>query len=45
MVKQKMARVNIDVLEFSELIGLEWVNLIQIKVLSTVGKNPLDEMK
>ena len=46
VVKQEMARVNISVLEFNELIGLEWVNLIQIKVLSTtVGKNPLEEME
>ena len=41
-----MARVNIDILEISELNGLEWVNLIQMTIISTtVGKNPLEEME
>ena len=46
VVKQEMARVNIDILEISELNGLEWVNLIQMMIISTtVGKNPLEEME
>ena len=40
-----MARVAIDILEISELNGLEYVNLIQMTITSTtVGKNPLEEM-
>ena len=46
MVKQEMARVNIDILWISELSGLEQVNLTQMTILSTtVGKNPLEEME
>ena len=42
VVKQEMARVNINILEISEL---EWVNLIQMSIISTtVGSNPLEEM-
>ena len=44
VVKQEMARVNVDILGISELkwTGLEWVNLTQITIISTtVGKNPL----
>ena len=45
VVKQEMARVNIDILGISEN-GLEWVNLIQMTIVSTtVGKNPLKEME
>ena len=44
VVKQEMARVNIDILEISELKWPEWVNLIQMNILSTtVCKNPLEE--
>ena len=40
VVKQEMARVNIDTLEIS---GLEWVNLIQMTIIfTTVGKNLLE---
>ena len=40
VVKQEMARVNINILE------LQRVNLIQKTIISTtVGKNPLEEMK
>ena len=40
VVKQEMARVNIDTLGIS---GLEWVNLIQMTIISTtVGKNLLE---
>ena len=43
VVKQQMARVNVNILEIS---GLEWVNLTQMTIISTtVGKNPLEEME
>ena len=43
VVKQEMARVNINILGIN---GLEWVNLIQMTIISTtVGKNPLEEME
>ena len=46
MVKQEMARVNIDILGISELNGQEWVNLIWVTIIpTTVGKNLLDEME
>ena len=54
VVKQEMARVNIDILGISELKwtalgrprGMEWVNLTQMTIISTtVGKNPLEEME
>ena len=46
VVKQEMARVNIDILGISELDVLEWVNLTQITIISTtVGRNPLEEME
>ena len=46
MIKQEMARVNINLLGISELNGQEWVNLIQLAIISTtVGKNPLEQMK
>ena len=46
MIKQEMARVNINILEISELKWTERVNLIQMTIVSTtVGKNPLEEMK
>ena len=46
VVKQEMARVNVDILGVSELNGLERANLIQITIISTtVGKNPLGEME
>ena len=46
VVKQEMARMNINILGISELSGLEWVNLIQMTLISTVGgKNPLEEME
>ena len=41
VVKQEMVRVNIDILEISELNGLEQENLIQMG--KSVGKNPFDE--
>ena len=46
VVKQEMARVNIDVLGISELRWTGWVNLTQMTIISTtVGKNPLEEME
>ena len=45
VVKQEMARVNVDILGISELKWLEWVNLTQMTIISTTaGKNPLEEM-
>ena len=44
VVKQEMARGNIDVLGISEL-KCEWANLTQMTIISTtLGKNPLEEM-
>ena len=41
-----MARVNIDILEISELKGTRMENLIQMTIVSTtVGKNALEEME
>ena len=46
VVKQEMARVNVDILGISELNGLEWVNLTQMTIIATtVGRNPLEEME
>ena len=46
VVKQKMARVNIDILGISELKWTEWVNLTQVTIISTtVGKNLLEEIE
>ena len=46
VVKQEMARLDIDILAIGELNVLEWVNLIQMTITSTtVGKNHLEEME
>ena len=46
VVKQEMARLNVDIPGISELNGLEWVNLTQMTIISaTVGKNPFEEME
>ena len=46
VVKQEMARVNVDILGISELKGTKQVNLTQMTIISTtVGKNPLEEME
>ena len=34
-VKQEIERVNIDILVISELKWMEWVNLIQMTIIST----------
>ena len=45
VVKQEMARVNVNILGTSELNGLEWVNLTQMTIISTTaGRNPSEEM-
>ena len=46
VVKQEMARVNIDTLGISELKWTGMGDLIQMTIVSTtVGKNLLEEMK
>ena len=46
VVKQEMARVNVDILGISELKWIGWVNLTQMTITSTtVGRNPLEEME
>ena len=40
VVKQEMARVNVNILGISELNRLEWVSLTQ---MTTVGRNPSEE--
>ena len=46
LVKQEMARVNVNILGISELNGLEWVNLTPMTIISTTaGRNPLEEME
>ena len=45
-VKQKLARVNANILGISKLKWMEWVNLTQVTVISTtVDRNPLEEME
>ena len=46
VVKQEMARVNVNILGSSELKWTECVNLTQMTIISTtVGRNPSEEMK
>ena len=46
VVKQEIARVNVDILGISKQNELEWVNLTQMTIISTtVGRNPLEEME
>ena len=46
VVKQEMARVNIDILGISELKWTGKGELTQITIISTtVGKKPLEEME
>ena len=43
VVKQEMARVNIDILEISEL---KCTGITQMTIIfTTMGKNPLEEME
>ena len=46
VVKQEMARVNINILEISELKWMRMSEFNSMTIISTtVGKNPLEEMK
>ena len=46
VVRQEMARVNIDILESVRENGLEWVNLIQMTIISTtMCNNHIEEME
>ena len=46
VVKQEMARVNIDILGISKLRWTGKGELIQMTIISTtVGSNPLEEME
>ena len=46
VVKQEMARVNIGILGISKLKWTGMGNLTQMTIIyTTVGKNPLEEMK
>ena len=46
VVKQEMARMNVDILGIRELEGLEWVNLTQMTIISTTaGRNSSEEME
>ena len=46
VVKQEMARVDINILGISELNGLEFTNLIQMTILSTtVARIPIEDME
>ena len=46
VVKQEMARVNVDILGISEIKWTGMGNVTQMTIISTtVGKNPLEEMK
>ena len=46
VVKQEMARVNVDILGISELKWTGWVNLTQMAIISTTaGRNPSEEME
>ena len=46
VVKQGMARVNVDILGIRELKWNGMVDLTQMTIISTtVGKNPLEEME
>ena len=47
VVKQEMARVNIDILGISELkwTGMGECNLDDLTITTTMGKNPLEQME
>ena len=46
VVKEEMARVNINIPKISELNGLEWVSLTQMTIIfTTAGRNPLEVME
>ena len=46
VIKQEMARVNVNILGISELKLTEWANLTPMTIASTtVGRNPSEEME
>ena len=46
VVKQEMARVNVNILGISEVKRAEMVDLTQMTIISTtVGRNPSEEME
>ena len=46
VIKQKMEKVNIDILGISEWKWMGWANLIQMTIISTTaGKNTLEEIE
>ena len=46
VVKQEMARVNVDILGISKLKWTGMVNLTQMTIISTTaGRNPPEEME
>ena len=46
VVKQEIARVNIDILGISELKLMGWENLIQMIIISTpMDRNTLEEVE
>ena len=46
VIKQEMARVNVDILGISELKWTRWMNLTQMTIISTTAdRNPLEEME
>ena len=46
VVKQEMARENIDILGISKLKWTEWVNLTPMTIVSTTaGRNPSEEIE
>ena len=46
VIKQEMARVSFNILGFSEINVLEWVNLTQMTIIvTTAGRNPLEAME
>ena len=46
VVKQEMARVNVNILGIGELKQLEWVSLTLMTIIpTTAGRNPLEEME
>ena len=45
VVKQQLPRVNTNILGIGELKWTEIVNLMQMTIISTVGKNPIEEME
>ena len=45
VVKQEMARVNVDILGINELKWTKWVNLTQMTIMpTTTVRNPSEEM-